>query len=516
MCLCVSGCSQLTTVLFPSHSSLFRFVMFFYSFVPAEPDQPAGTVNESAYSDRPVRIGGVHLSAPHMYAHILEALDIQRGQSILNLGSGSGYLSCLMSTLCGIRGFSIGVERNQEVVKWARQCTAKCIAQQPVAVASQLKKPASRVTGTGTAASDTGKQPAITESIPVAAAAAGNSGSAAAGSAPVSTSSKLITTASAPHKSDSTTATATAAPQPPPSNPAPPPTPGTASSVPVATPAPPTQSGAGRGGDPMIGQSLLARMFGVPDSIVRLMTAGTGTGTGAAGGGADSDDEDDPFKDDDYGRDTKSTNKASGGATATAAAVASASGGDRKSMIWSSAEIDAAAEAEEAEEEGLMCESTYVVGDVFLLEEKQNLTFDRIYVGAAAPPLRKTYFTQLLRPGGVLVAPFGDELIKITRRPNNELSTSVLARVAFAPLILPPKSELATLKPIILPEPVFDPSLHQPWYSDSFHKSVDSLLMLQRRPVKTGGQIARLPRSVLLSIVESVLFCVGLSSVHQS
>jgi protein-L-isoaspartate O-methyltransferase len=63
------------------------------------------------YEDRPLKIGLVHQSAPHMcaslpqtlthsrahacpirYAHILELLQVQPGQRVLNIGSGTGYL----------------------------------------------------------------------------------------------------------------------------------------------------------------------------------------------------------------------------------------------------------------------------------------------------------------------------------------------------------------------------------------------------------------------------------------
>jgi hypothetical protein len=111
----------------------------------------------------------------------------------------------------------------------------------------------------------------------------------------------------------------------------------------------------------------------------------------------------------------------------------------------------------------------------------------------------------------VLVAPFGDQLLKITRRPNNELSTQVLAHVAFAPLVLPPKGS-APPPPLVLPEPVYDPLRHT-FYSDEFQRSVEALLALQRRAAPhlsaqlntpSGGVIATLPKAVLLNVVE---FC---------
>ena len=54
-----------------------------------------------AYADRPFKQGYVHISAPHMYATVLEQLELQPGHSFLNIGSGSGYFSCLVACMLG-------------------------------------------------------------------------------------------------------------------------------------------------------------------------------------------------------------------------------------------------------------------------------------------------------------------------------------------------------------------------------------------------------------------------------
>lgn len=47
--------------------------------------------DEECYADRPFRAGGVHLSAPSIYARCVEVLELRRGHSFLNVGSGTGW-----------------------------------------------------------------------------------------------------------------------------------------------------------------------------------------------------------------------------------------------------------------------------------------------------------------------------------------------------------------------------------------------------------------------------------------
>ena len=62
---------------------------------------------DQAYVDRPFRerlgiTGAVlHMSAPHMYAQSVESLGILPGDAVLNVGSGTGYLSTVMAFLVG-------------------------------------------------------------------------------------------------------------------------------------------------------------------------------------------------------------------------------------------------------------------------------------------------------------------------------------------------------------------------------------------------------------------------------
>lgn len=78
-----------------------------------------------AYHDRPYKNGFIHISAPHMYATVLEALELSSGLAFLNVGSGSGYLSCLAACLLGDSGLSHGIEVSPQAVEHSRECTQR-------------------------------------------------------------------------------------------------------------------------------------------------------------------------------------------------------------------------------------------------------------------------------------------------------------------------------------------------------------------------------------------------------
>ncbi len=56
-----------------------------------------------------------------MYVTVLKALDLKSGKSFLNIGSGSGYLSCLAAFLLGEEGVSHGVEISESACLFSRE-----------------------------------------------------------------------------------------------------------------------------------------------------------------------------------------------------------------------------------------------------------------------------------------------------------------------------------------------------------------------------------------------------------
>ena len=63
-----------------------------------------------AYSDQPIRIEKIHISAPHVYCFALEALELEANScsTFLNVGSGTGYMSCVVADILGTRAQNYG------------------------------------------------------------------------------------------------------------------------------------------------------------------------------------------------------------------------------------------------------------------------------------------------------------------------------------------------------------------------------------------------------------------------
>jgi protein-L-isoaspartate(D-aspartate) O-methyltransferase len=76
-----------------------------------------------AYADMPLPIGsGQTISQPYIVAAMLEALEIQPQDRVLEIGTGSGYMTALLAELAA-QVFSI--ERHAELAERARQVLEK-------------------------------------------------------------------------------------------------------------------------------------------------------------------------------------------------------------------------------------------------------------------------------------------------------------------------------------------------------------------------------------------------------
>ncbi len=75
-----------------------------------------------AYQDSPQSIGwGITISAPHMHAMALEQLfdHLQPGCKVLDVGSGSGFLTVAMAEMVGPTGKAVGIDHIDELVQWS-------------------------------------------------------------------------------------------------------------------------------------------------------------------------------------------------------------------------------------------------------------------------------------------------------------------------------------------------------------------------------------------------------------
>ncbi|EFO23289.1 protein-L-isoaspartate O-methyltransferase [Loa loa] len=74
---------------------------------------------QNPYQDCPQQIGyNATISAPHMHALALELLKghLRDGNTVLDIGSGSGYLTVCMALMVGERGRVIGIDHIKELV----------------------------------------------------------------------------------------------------------------------------------------------------------------------------------------------------------------------------------------------------------------------------------------------------------------------------------------------------------------------------------------------------------------
>jgi len=93
--------------------------------VPREKFIPE-TVKKSAYVDTPLSIGsGQTISAPHMNAMMCEILDLNEGDKVLEVGTGSGYHAALCAELVAPEGSKnpghvYTIERHEDLAEKAR------------------------------------------------------------------------------------------------------------------------------------------------------------------------------------------------------------------------------------------------------------------------------------------------------------------------------------------------------------------------------------------------------------
>ena len=90
-----------------------------HAFVPS-------SASLAAYADAPFAIGaGQTISQPRIVAEMLALVDAQPGQTVLDVGSGSGYVSALLARLVAPSGVVYALERQSLLVAAARDPLTK-------------------------------------------------------------------------------------------------------------------------------------------------------------------------------------------------------------------------------------------------------------------------------------------------------------------------------------------------------------------------------------------------------
>ncbi|KAL6709526.1 hypothetical protein ACN47E_001461 [Coniothyrium glycines] len=96
----------------------------------------------SPYEDSPQSIGyRATISAPHMHASACESLldYLKPGAKVLDIGSGSGYLTAVLANLVGPSGSVIGIDHIQPLVDMANRNIAKSAEGRQMLDSGQVK-----------------------------------------------------------------------------------------------------------------------------------------------------------------------------------------------------------------------------------------------------------------------------------------------------------------------------------------------------------------------------------------
>ena len=79
-----------------------------------------------AHEDQPIHIGYQQtISQPSTVAFMLELLNVERGQRVLDIGSGSCWTTALLAHIVGPDGFVQGLERVEELVTFGTHNLAR-------------------------------------------------------------------------------------------------------------------------------------------------------------------------------------------------------------------------------------------------------------------------------------------------------------------------------------------------------------------------------------------------------
>lgn len=479
-----------------------------------------------AYSDQPLKHGNVHLSAPHIYGTAMDALDLQDGQSFLNIGSGTGYISSIAAYLTGPTAINHNIELHEDVCAHAHksiadlkahlirkqlerereaaneaQQSAQTMSTSAVLVGPAI--PAATIEALGPEESKGKERSDDDESegerdveggagaatkyqseasargmscssvVDDSEASSSFSSSFSSSSSPSSMEGVTVPTSLPPGKAAEDTSEAHASPK---------------------TPAKGCMMGSGGGGTSSYSPASVA-VFELGEEPPPMTLTGTASVSTSA-----------------VGASTHTSMETDGASTYSSDRTAD----EEQNVAGVEADLGTALDHEGITRpsfgrarEPAMAHIEICHGSIFNVDKEDCMRYDRIYIGAACPPDMRDFMCELLAVGGVLVGPLGDELLKIRRvsdHPSTGLVVTCLAGVRFAPLIRSePSSDaaaeggpsLSLTGSVRLPRRVWCPMVHSS-YPRSFTTSVRTLLLVAARP---GTLPASLPSGILEEVI---------------
>lgn len=113
-----------------SHSISAEIIEAFYKY-PRHKFVPANYSLSEAYIDRPLALYQKEefqstISQPSFVLYLLELLQLQKGQKVFEVGTGSGWNAALMSYLVGAQGKVVTMEIIPELARSSREVIKSC------------------------------------------------------------------------------------------------------------------------------------------------------------------------------------------------------------------------------------------------------------------------------------------------------------------------------------------------------------------------------------------------------
>ena len=140
---------------------------------------------------------------------------------------------------------------------------------------------------------------------------------------------------------------------------------------------------------------------------------------------------------------------------------------------------------------------SFYVGDAFQIDARRNIKYDKIYVAGGCTDDDQLQFLELLKPGGVLVGPFGSSFLKMKKNHVGEVETESLCSVVFQPLEKP--AAAGDAGPMIVLQPfVFSPDAFED-APKRFREAANALMVLSRAKGELPG---KLPTAIWLLVLQ--------------